>query len=278
MRERWAQALLIVLLLGQLVLLSSRPEARGSRVERVVLGALAPLGHAVASFADGVRGMGLAWRRNRNLQEDNRALRQQVARMRGELVRLHGIEEELERLSRITGYTRRPSGGYVVADVVLVDDASWQRSLLLYTGTAEPRRDQPVITPEGLVGRVVVTAGRYAKVQLITDRSSSVSAMIERTRRKGIARGAGDGLLELDYLPAQADVRAGDRVVTAGIDGIFPRGVPIGTVTRVAAGQGLFHHIEVTPAIDLAVLDQVYVLTLEEIPPELVEEEAGAPP
>ncbi|MGB5296478.1 MAG: rod shape-determining protein MreC, partial [Thermoanaerobaculia bacterium] len=110
-----------------------------------------------------------------------------------------------------------------------------------------------------------------AKVQLITDRAASVGAMIERTRRQGVIKGGGHGNLELDYVSLQADVRVGDVVTTAGIDGIYPRGIPVGTVAAVIPGDELFYEIRVIPQVDFGLLDQVYVLK-EETMPEAVRE------
>jgi rod shape-determining protein MreC len=119
----------------------------------------------------------------------------------------------------------------------------------------------------------VLTAGPYAKAQLITDRAAGVGAMILRTRRQGVVRGSGRGSggLELDYVPLQADVRPGDFVITAGIDGVYPRGIPIGTVVSVAPGGQLFHKIQLAPAVDFGALDQVYLLEYEPVPPDLKE-------
>jgi rod shape-determining protein MreC len=85
-------------------------------------------------------------------------------------------------------------------------------------------------------------------------------------------------LLALDYVPLQADVRPGDRVLTAGIDGVYPRGIPIGTVISVRGGGQLFHQIEVVPAVDLGTLDQVYLLDYQEVPPALKEASADGRP
>ncbi len=275
MSQRWNLILLAILLLGQLILLSADPSSRGSTLEGIVLGTLGPVAHAATAASDGVSGMFSSFRLAGTLREENRLLREELESMQRSLVRLHGVEEELERLSRISGYSRPESGRFFVADVVYVDRASWLRTLVLYTGSAEPRHNQPVITAGGLVGRIVVPAKPYAKVLLLTDRSAAVSAMIERTRRRGLIRGSGEESLLLDNIPLQENVRPGDRVVTAGIDGVFPRGIPIGVVTDVAPGAELFHHIRVQPHIDLAILDQVYVLTEEVVPAEIKEALSG---
>jgi rod shape-determining protein MreC len=126
-----------------------------------------------------------------------------------------------------------------------------------------------VLSADGLVGRVITVAGPYAKVQLITDRAASVGGMVLRNRRQGVVRGGGgrgSGGLELDYVPRQADVREGDRVVTAGIDGVYPRGIALGTVTAVEQGGQLFYRIQLAPAVDFGSLDQVYLLDYPAVP------------
>ena len=263
--------LLAALLAGQLILLSTNPLARGSKLESLVLGAVGPVARVATFVSDGVGGAFGSFRLAGTLREENQRLRTELEAMQHSLVRLQGIEEELARLSRLSGYSRPETGSFFVADVVYVDHASWLRTLILYTGAAEPSRNQPVMTPRGLVGRIVVPAEPYAKVLLITDRLASVSAMIERTRRRGMIRGSGEESLLLDNIPLQENVRPGDRVVTAGIDGVFPRGIPIGVVTDVEPGPELFHRIRVQPHIDLAILDQVYVLTEEVVPSEIKE-------
>ncbi len=269
MNQRWNLALLAVLLLGQLILLSTHPQARGSTLESLMLGALGPVVHATSEASDAVAGFFGSFRLARTLREENVRLRQELESTQQALVRLHGVEEELSRLSLISGYSRPESGRFFVADVVFVDRASWLRTMVLYTGSARPRRNQPVLTAKGLVGRIVVPAQPYAKVLLLTDRSASVSAMIQRTRRRGMIRGRGEESLLLDNIPHQESVRPGDRVVTAGIDGVFPRGIPIGIVTGVGPGPELFHRVSVRPHVDLALLDQVYVLTEEVVPAEI---------
>ena len=267
--------MLAALLAGQLILLSTSSKSRGSTLESLALGALGPIAHAATSVSDGFAGIFGSFRLARSLRQEKRELRQELESMQHDLVRLHGVEEELSRLSRVSGYTRPETGRFFVADVVYVDQASWLRTLVLYTGAAEPRHNQPVVTARGLVGRIVVPAEPYAKVLLITDRVASVSAMIQRTRRRGMIRGGGEEFLLLDNIPLQEDVRPGDPVVTAGIDGVFPRGIPIGIVIDVEPGPELFHTIRVRAHIDFALLDQVYVLTAEVVPSEIKEALSG---
>ncbi|MEM9554828.1 MAG: rod shape-determining protein MreC [Acidobacteriota bacterium] len=279
MTGRWPHVVVVLLLVGHLVVLSLR--ARGGPLEQTLVGTMAPVAQAasrgtqqVDAFFDSLRLAGA-------LREENLELRTAVDSMRAELVRLHGVEEELQRLARLSGY-QRPGADAFVADVVFADPDTWLRTLIVYSALETPRHNQPVVTDRGLVGRVAVASGSYAKVLLITDRAASASAMVRRTRRQGIIQGEGADRLLLTKMPVQSDVRAGDEVVTAGLDGIFPRGVPIGTVVSVQPTQGLFLRIVVEPAVDFGILEKVYILSSEPLPEsvrrDLVDEGDGRGP
>lgn len=269
MNERWNRLLLALLLLGHLFVLSNRPQSQGSPMERWLMGAFGPVAGATEATSSGVGNFFDSFRWVRSLRSENSDLRSEVAEMRSELVRLHGIEEELDRLARLTSYARTSGEGGFVADVVFADPSSWLRTMILHTGTEHAERNQPVVTDRGLVGRVIQTSGRYAKILLLVDRSATASALVQRTRRQGLVRGAGDSGLLLDNIPSRSDVRVGDRIVTAGLDGIFPRGIPIGVVTAVEPTQGMFHRIQVEPAVDLGLLDQVFILPHEPLPSDV---------
>jgi len=230
---------------------------------------LAPLASSVNFIADGVRNFGSNVRLNRTLIEENEALRRRVEDLQRESMRLFGVETDLRRLSKALEYQRAAGDPLRVADIVYIDHTSSLRTAIVSVENGSVQTDQPVVSTGGLVGRVVLTAGPYAKIQLITDRSASVGVMIERTRRQGVIRGSGGGNLELDYVPVQVDVRVGDLVVTAGIDGVYPRGVPVGSIAAVAAGTELFHRIRVLPQVDFGLLDQVFILERQALPDEL---------
>jgi rod shape-determining protein MreC len=279
--ERRTGWVLIVVLVGQLVYLAMQGARAGeTRLERVGLRLLGPMARGVASIPHGVEDMREGAKLRGTLLEENRRLRGEVEELRLRLLRLTDVEGEMHRLGNALRYSTPPAGGIRAVDIVYVDHASWLRTLIVYTGSAPARKDQPVLSPDGLVGRVVTVSGSYAKVQLITDRAASVGAMILRTRRQGVVQGGGRGSggLELDYVPLQADVRPGDRVLTAGIDGVYPRGIPVGTVTSVQPGGQLFHRIELAPAVDFGTLDQVYLLDYAALPQKVREASPVANP
>lgn len=275
-RSRW---LLVALLALQLLLLSAQAQTPGgvSRLEAVFVRSVAPFSRAVAATSGTIDSFARGVRLRETLEKENAELQAEVERLRKAKVEALGIKRELERLAIALDYAAVPRGELRVADIVYIDHASWLQTLLLYVGDADVVRNQAVVSADGLVGRVVVAPLPYAKVQLVTDRAASVGGMVERTRRQGVVRGSSPGSLELAYVPLQAHVKVGDQVVTAGIDGIYPRGVPIGKVVEVRPGDELFHEIRLTPAVDFGVLDQVYILDRTPVPEEVkgIDPDAG---
>jgi len=120
--------------------------------------------------------------------------------------------------------------------------------------------DMAVIAPEGVVGRIIMPTRRAAKVQLLVDRNAAAGAMVERTRAQGVVVGMGTNRLQMEYLPGSADVKVGDRVVTSGIDGIYPKGFVIGTVESVNRGVAESGSVVITPMIDFGRLESVLVV------------------
>ncbi|NOR50720.1 MAG: rod shape-determining protein MreC, partial [Desulfuromonadales bacterium] len=113
---------------------------------------------------------------------------------------------------------------------------------------------------EGVVGRVVRSSPDFARVLLVTDASSAVASLLQGNRARGICRGKGEQLV-FDFVLRQEDVGVGDRVVTSGMGGVFPKGLVIGLVESVDRQEyGLFQAIEVTPAVDFSHLEEVLVL------------------
>ncbi|HEY2740047.1 MAG TPA: rod shape-determining protein MreC [Thermoanaerobaculia bacterium] len=281
MDERRTGWVLIVVLVGQLVFLAVQGSRHGhTALEKVGLRVLGPPAHLIAGLPTGFSGFREGLRSRQGLLDENRQLHHDVENLKLRLMQLTDVENEAQRLGAAVRHATPPLGRIRAVDVVYVDHASWLRTLVIYCGGIPPLTNQPVLSADGVVGRVVMVAGAYAKVQLITDRAASVGAMILRTRRQGVARGSGRGStgLELDYVPLQTDVRPGDVVLTAGIDGVYPRGIPIGTVLSVEQGGQLFHKIQLAPAVDFGSLDQVYLLEHEPLPPKVKEAAPGARP
>ncbi len=281
MDERRTAGLLITLLMAQLLLVASQVPADGggqSRLEAAALRALAPAARGVTFLSGSVRTVQGWFTQRRTLRLKNESLETENRELRLKLLRLAEAERRLENLSRAVQYVPPDGGRLRVADVLYIDHRSWVRTLVLYAPDADLGANQAVVTSEGLVGRVILVAGPYGKVQLITDRAASIGAMVQRTRRQGLVQGTSQGELQLAFLPRQSDVRVGDRVVTSGIDGIFPRGIPIGTVVSVDSGNDLFQEIRLASAVGFATLDHAYVLERQALPKEVRQALPGEQP
>jgi rod shape-determining protein MreC len=122
------------------------------------------------------------------------------------------------------------------------------------------RRDMPVITAEGIVGKVLMVYPSVSQVLLINDQSSGVGAILEKSRLQGVLRGGANGEVMLERVMSDEQVAAGDVVLTSGGDQIFPKGLPVGTVSKVSNGRDLFLNIKIKPAANLSKLEEVLVL------------------
>jgi rod shape-determining protein MreC len=278
MSERRASWLLLVLGVLQLLALSAqvpREETGSVLLHRLSIRLVAPLGGAVETASGKLEGLGERLATRRALAAENRRLAEQNRLLRKESLEHRDLARRVELLAEAVRYAGGRDGALQAADIVYIDHTSWLQSALLRIEEGSVRKNQPVATPDGLLGRVLEASGRWGKVQLVTDRSSNVGAMVERTRRQGMIRGMGEGGLQLLFIPIQAELRVGDRVVTAGIDGIYPRGLPVGTITAVEPGDDLFYRVEVEPAVDFTRLEQAYILDLPALPAGLLETTPG---
>jgi rod shape-determining protein MreC len=274
MTSRRSRLFAAAVLGGQLVLLTAQaPDPAGpagdarSLLSGLALRAVAPFARAVAFVGEGFAGFGRGLRGRSALARENEELRAELLELRRERLRWAGLEREAGELAGALAFARASGLELRAAPVVHLDRASWLRTLLVRVGARGARPDQVVLAESGVVGRVIESAGPWARVQLLTDRAAAAGALLETARRQGIVRGAGPDELDLEYVPRQAEVEVGDRVVTAGIDGVYPRGLPIGVVVAVEPGDERFHRIRVRPAVDLGELAMVYLI--EGAPPPL---------
>jgi rod shape-determining protein MreC len=207
----------------------------------------------------------------RGAVNENVQLKRKVATLTGENLRLRQSDGDLRRLRGLLSYAERFEMETSMAQTIMLDTSGRFKSIIIDRGSTDGVEVNDVVAnANGLVGRVVLTTRDLSKVQLITDSNCSVGALVERTRRQGIVRGEGGAAVELYDIPALADVQPGDRVITAGIDGIYPRGIPIGTVVSAEPGQSLFKEIVVRPAADFRSIEEVIVIHTRKIPPGVV--------
>ncbi len=165
------------------------------------------------------------------------------------------------RLKRLLALQRDLPTRALAAEVSARDATVWFQSLTLNRGEVDGiASGMPVLAPEGVVGVISSTSPHAAKVLLLSDPNSGVDVLVQRTRVRGIVSGLLERGAVLKYVKRTEDVRVGDAVVASGLDGIFPKGMPIGRVTRVSRkDRGLFLYAEVTPAANAAHLEEVLI-------------------
>ncbi len=278
MSERRVAVLFAVSLAVLLALLTLQAPQRAGDVGLLVEGPVKRFVAAVAGAVD-------RYREERSTmaakERENEELRNRLREVESAYAASVGVRLEADLASEPLRYEPSPNADLLRADIVYVDHRSWRRTAILHLPGGRDREDwarRAVTTTDGLLGRVISASARYARVLLVTDPASSVGAMIERTRRQGIVRGTRDkdaGTLSLMFLPLQVDVRPGDRVITAGIDGVFPRGIPIGTITSVESDGDLFHDIRIVPSVDLGSLNHAFVWRREPVPEVLMDGRDG---
>jgi rod shape-determining protein MreC len=207
----------------------------------------------------------------RQAVNENVELKRKVGSLTTDNLRLRQSEGDLKRLRALLNYAEQFDMPTSMAQTIMLDTAGRFKSIIIDRGSADGVQVNDVIAnASGLVGRVVLTTNDLAKVQLINDNNSSVGSLIERTRRQGVVRGNGSGTIQLFDIPALADVQPGDKILTAGIDGVYPRGVSIGTVVKAEPGESLFKTVQIKPSVDFRTLEEVIVIHTRKIPTSVV--------
>ena len=198
----------------------------------------------------------------RALREENQRLQQESAILQRRISQLEEHALETQRLQGLLAMRETSRANYLAARIVGKDATNWFKTLLIDRGSqAGLRRNLPVVAPDGLVGRVVEVTPYTAKVQLITDPVSASGGLLQRTRVTGIVSGNLGAGLKVRYLPLLADVAVGDEVVTSGMGGVFPKGIPVGRVVAVERKSGaLFQEAVLQPKVDLGRLEEVLIL------------------
>jgi rod shape-determining protein MreC len=150
----------------------------------------------------------------------------------------------------------------VAANVIGEESAPWYRSIIIDRGSVDGLSEgMPVVATSGVVGRVIKVAPSSARVLLLTDHASSIAAIIQRSRARGVLKGKGGNACSLEFAIREDDVKVGDLVTASGIGGIFQKGTVLGEVTMVKKGEfGMFQTIDVKPAVNVSHLEEVLVL------------------
>ncbi len=233
---------------------------------------LAPVQSAVSSVTSSLQEKINAFNYNIELERDLTAAEQELATINTKIARYDEVVAENERLRALmNNYEKYQQYEPMFARVIGKDMGNWFSNFTVDKGTSSGvTKGMTVMSADGVVGRVVEVGLNYAKVLTIIDGTSGVAVLIERNRDNGVVRGmvddtTGENLLQMNYLLDINDVRAGDNVLTSGLDGVFPKGLPVGTVTQISRQtSGLSQYVVVTPYADFEHIEEVLLLKPQE--------------
>lgn len=257
-----------LLLLGSvvllcLVLLTVQTRSQSSAVADLLAYLTTPVQSALSKTQRATLAVGDTYREWRDVRAENERLRRDMERLRLAALTVAETADENRRLRELLALQRRLPLATLSGEIIAREWGGWVRSLTVDRGRSDGvARLAAVISPGGLVGRVVEVRPGTSIVQVLTDPASQVSAHVVRTRTPGIVEGESRGTVRFKYMARDgAKLHVDDVVVTAGLGGVFPRGIPIGRVTAIDnRGSALFHYAALAPAVDLTRLDEVLLV------------------
>jgi len=257
----------LVLLAGVIVLqvlmlaVQIKRDSEGRLIRVWTVGAVSPFERAGSSGFGWVRNTWRHYFALQNTTRENEEIRRENDALKLQLSQLQGKAAEADRLAALLSFRQSHAEvPMIAARVIGVSMGTASRTIQLDRGERDGiRKDMGVITPDGVVGKVVETYPNEAQVLLLTDKDSGVGAMLADSRIQSPVGGQGEPLLVMKYVPNDDTVNLGERVITNGMDRIFPRDLPVGTVAEIKSGNP-FKQIRIKPAANLERLEEVLVL------------------
>ena len=247
-----------------LILISAQVQTRRGvpMLEEAIFGSMAEVQRVATGGIGEARGF---WQNYLNLRQtgrENESLKQRVSQLEVALQRERALAgqtrvlQEMLDLKAETPFVTTPA-------MVIASGASPEfRTMTLDKGSSQGlATDMAVLAPAGVVGRVILPTPRAAKVQLIIDRNAAAAGLVERSRAQGVVVGTGSDRMRFEYVPGTADLKVGDRVVTSGMDGIYPKGFVLGQIESIERSAGEFSNVLIRPAVNLSALEAVLVVT-----------------
>lgn len=258
--------------------MSARNPGELSTLDRGVLRVVSPAQSAMSYVARGIANVAGRFVELARARAENHELAKENARLRAELADARRLADESARYQRLLGLRDQTPAETIAARIISIDASPYFRMarVELDRGEGFVKRGMPVLIPEGVVGRIGHVAGKTSDIMLLVDPRSAIDVVVPRTGGRGILRGkSGENgyRCSIEYLQRGQVAQVGDKVVTSGLGGAFPRDLPVGRITAVTANAvGLFQEVEVTPDVDFARLSEVLVVAA---PPPAADPDAG---
>jgi rod shape-determining protein MreC len=232
----------------------------------------------IASLDQGISDLWQSYVTLQGVQIENQQLKRDLEWLQEQNSQLREAAAATGRLAALLKFKEQATPTMVAAQVIGRDATNWFQAVILNKGENDGiQKNMGVVTPAGVVGRVVKTTAASSVVLLVTDSKNAIAGLIQRTRDEGIVEGTQKGQARLKYIPLLSTVKEGDRVVTSGLVGGFPRGLAIGTITHIDKEEGaLFQSAELAPDVDVSRVEEVLVIQAPY--GTIAGEEGGAPP
>jgi rod shape-determining protein MreC len=255
--------LFLAVTVGHIILISAQVNTRRGvpMLEAATFGVFAEVQRATTTVVGGAQDTWQNYFALQQVRSENERLKQELAQMRVQMQQERAMAQQSRSLQQLLDLRSSLEVDTTGANVIGAGASAEFRTVTLDKGTGDGLRpDMAVISPSGVVGRVIMPTARASKLQLLIDRNAAAGALAERSRAQGVVVGTGTDLLRMDYVSGTADLKVGDRVVTSGIDGIYPKGFVIGQIESIERGAGEFSGITVRPAVDFSGLESVLVV------------------
>lgn len=262
--ERRGATLLTALFLICFTLMSLSARRRGGTTvfEELALSISGPLIETAAAPRRWTKNIWDNYIALRGVREENQRMLKELASLRSDSVRIHELESQVTRLEGLLGSVRGKKTQVRLAQIIGRDQSPFGKSFIIDQGRISGvRRNMPVIHQRGIVGRVFRVGRSVSQVLLIIDSRSSVDVIVQRTRAQGVFSISSENLGEIRYMPVEADVKRGDLLVSSGLGGIFPKGIPVArVVSATREGKHMFRTVKASPTVDFNKLEEVLIM------------------
>jgi len=242
--------------------LSTRHHPKAYMPGRLALAIVAPFQEAVTRSVRFGKTLWAHYFALVSVSKENRILKELLSEAIEKNNQLVEVELSNQRLRELLNFRKNMPGSFIAAEIISRDPSSWFKAVIIDKGRADGLvKGLPVVISEGIVGQIAESSANQSKVLLIIDQNSAVDALVQRTRARGIIEGKSMDLCVLKYVLRKHDVTVGDAVVSSGLDGVYPKGLPIGYVSGVIKrNSGIFQEVSITPYVDFEKLEEVLVI------------------
>jgi rod shape-determining protein MreC len=258
----------VVLIIVNVILLSVTSKSQSSfGVGRVGLSFVAPFQELISRSVGFARGIWGHYFFLVSVSQQNDDLKKSLNYAIEKNNQWHELELANNRLRNMLKFQKSLANRVVAAEVIGKDPSVWFKTVIIDKGKADGlQKGLPVVLPQGIAGQVIEVSDHYSKVMLIIDRNSAVDALVQRSRARGIIKGASADKCRFEFVLRKNVVQVGDTVVASGLDGVYPKGLLIGQISDLSErNSDIFYEITVTPFVDYEKLEEVLVILAPKI-------------